>query len=186
MVQQLINLIMQLWPARSVEEHLSRSQKLLSLLLAATTLVGATFNSLGSTDNALLDPEQPRLEELTQALDTSRVWEDNQTRNDIATILNHSRINAGRTPLDPNYDLGLHAQRWAERNATTDSFKQTPENVVMVQSMLPYADAKAARFLDGWFADAASQQALAGDNLSQIGVGIASAGGKTYAVIQLR
>ena len=56
----------------------------------------------------------------------------------------------------------------------------------MVQAKLPFADAKAARFLDGWFADPASEKALAKDDLSQIGVGIASAGGQTYAVIQLR
>lgn len=185
-MQQLINLIMQLRPGLSVEERLGQTQKLLSIILAAVTLAGATVNSLGTNDGSSLDPEQPNLTELVQPLDTSRVWEDTETRNQISMILNHSRINAGRSSLDPDYDLSIHAQRWAERNATTDSFKQTPDNVVMVQAKLPFNDAKASRFLDGWFADPASEKALAKEDLKNIGVGIASAGGQTYAVIQLR
>ncbi|AKK06811.1 hypothetical protein CMUST_12530 [Corynebacterium mustelae] len=187
-MNQIVNWLVQWIPGVNQPERYRHIQNLLSVILAALTFAGAAVNSYnsltdaGSSDNKA---DQPKLSELVQPLDTSRLWEDTNIRNDLTNILNQSRIEAGRSIVEPNYDLSMSAQRWAERNAMTDSFKPTPDNVVMVQSSLPSADAKAARFLGGWFNDPQSQEALGKSDLRHIGVGVASANGKTFAVIQL-
>lgn len=187
-MNQIVNWLVQWIPGMSQPERYRHIQNLLSVILAALTFASAavtSYNSLydgGSSDNKA---DQPKLSELVQPLDTSRLWEDTTIRNDLTNILNQSRIEAGRNIVEPSFDLSSTAQRWAERNATTDSFKPTPDNVVMVQAALPSTDAKAARFLGGWFSDPQSQAALGKPDLRHIGVGVASANGKTFAVIQL-
>lgn len=175
---------------------LEQVQQLLSKAMAFVTLLSATFSTITTITNAIhpssSDPEDariiaenPTLDQLTQPLDVSRVWEDSQIRTDIAFILNRSRTDTDRTPLNPDIELSIQAQHWAERNAITNSFRKTPAEVIMVQTVLPNEQATAVAFLDLWFQDPASQAALATKDAAIIGVGVASAAGKTYAVIQL-
>jgi SCP-like protein len=172
-------------------DRITDAQRILSYMLAAITLIGAFFHTFGSAPQnssqptTVSDAEKPTLQELVQPIDAARIWDDSLIRNDIVQILNQSRTDSGREPLNPDFDLGSRAQKWAERNATTNSFKPTPANVVMVQAGLGYPEAKASKFLDTWFKDQASQAALADKKLTKVGVGVASSQGRTYAVVQL-
>ncbi|MCS4535281.1 serine protease [Corynebacterium sp. HS2168-gen11] len=175
---------------------LEQVQQLLSKVMAVVTVLSATFSTIVTVshtfnprssgyEDARILAENPTLDQLTQPLDISRVWEDSQIRTDIAFILNRSRTDTHRNPLNPDIELSIQAQHWAERNAITNSFRETPAEVIMVQTALPNEQATAVAFLDLWFQDAASQAALATKDAAIIGVGVASAAGKTYAVIQL-
>lgn len=188
-MQQFFDMLKNFRSIAPGSDHITETQRILSYLLAAITLVGAFFHSVtlqnSSQNQTVQDAEKPTLQELVQPIDTNRVWDDTVIRNEIVQILNQSRINSGREPLNPDFDLGTNAQKWAERNATTNSFKPTPANVVMTQAALAYQDAKAPNFLDTWFKDPANQAALADKKLTKVGVGVASAQGRTYAVVQL-
>ncbi|GAA1475235.1 hypothetical protein GCM10009621_22650 [Corynebacterium felinum] len=170
-------------------EAIAQIQRVLSVFMAVVTFASATVSTLqsgaGVSSSPLAQAEQPGLDSLVQPLDTYRVWEDATIRNDIVYILNRSRTDTARPIVHSDFGLSMQAQKWAERNATTDSYAETPAQVVMVQAVLPSKGASAAKFLEVWFNDPASQKALARKDVNSIGVGVASAGDKTYAVIQL-
>ena len=103
-------------------DRITEAQRILSYMLAAITLIGAFFHTFGSAPQnssqpaTVSDAEKPTLQELVQPIDAARIWDDSLIRNDIVQILNQSRTDSGREPLNPDFDLGSRAQKWAERN----------------------------------------------------------------------
>lgn len=157
-------------------ESLARALPFLSVLLTAIITIGTIIT--GGDENTGPGTEQPPV--VTPV-------ENAQMRTDLELAINYQRSQQGLQPAEFDMSLRSSAQQKAMENAAGGSLAtqaQSESQIIRLQARQDTATATADSFIHLWAQDDANYNALMSPENDAIGVGVAEAGGKTYAVVQ--
>ncbi len=158
-------------------DSLARAIPILSIILTLFITLSPIISGMSSSE----DPDDGSNPPIVLPV------ENTQMRLDLLQAINVHRPQHGAVPAEFDAELYASAQRKANQNAASGGFDIAAfdtTNIVLLQARQDSSIASVDNFMEMWMSDYHNFQALMDPDNHSIGIGVAMAEGKTYAVVQ--